>query len=493
MAPCTSAEPRVRKDDLQLGIDTVAPTAPVLFSNGSSAHAVSLQFSPTVETNFSHYEIDYSPDSTFDASDPIWGPANDPSLALQYLYTSVLGLEYGRLWAFRVRAVDKAGNSSPESNTVYRLAGGSRPAAITDLHLEVEGDNLVLSWSPPLVDIHGQGPVGIRSYKVIAGSSPTFEPYTYSEIRITHEPRLVLPLGNQQNRLFFRVTAEGAGPGDPSDARVVAVGSSPIDFSTNNTSIRSIAAGASHLLGLHENGSLEFWGNWVSGSGPHYPNGPNEGFTAIASGLYHCLALRADGSIAAWGSSGGSQEQVPEPNTDFIAIAAGYNYSLGLKADGHLVMWGDNYYGQLNCPVPDSVFVSIAAGQYRSAAVTIGGRVYYWGPNGSSSPLPGDDFESVSISSYVLVALKRNGQLVAPFGLPSANYGFTAVACGYSNWLALRQDGTVYSTSSALPNPNADIISIAGWDIGNNNSWFYAIRRVPLSTTDPSSTVTNHP
>jgi alpha-tubulin suppressor-like RCC1 family protein len=481
------------ESDLQLGIDTVAPTAPVLISNGSSSHAVSLQFSPTVETNFSHFEIDYSPDSVFDASDPIWGPANDPSLAQQYLVTNVLGLEYGHLWAFRVRAVDKAGNSSPASNAVYRVAGGSRPAAIMDLHLEVSGDNLVLSWTPPLVDEHGQGPVGIQSYKVIAGTSPTFEPFTYSEIRITHEPRLVLPLGNQQNRLFFRVTAEGAGPGDPSDARVVAVGNPSVDFSTNNSSIRAISPGNTYLLGLHENGSLEFWGNWQNSSAHHYPPGPNEGFTAIASGLYHGLALREDGSIAAWGSTGESQEQVPEPNADFIAIAAGYSHSLGLKADGHLVMWGSNYHGQLDCPAPDSVFVVIAAGHNRSAAVTVGGRVYYWGPNGSLSPLPGTDFQSVSISSYVLVALRRNGQIVSPYGLPSPNYGFTSVACGNSNWLALRQDGTVYSTFPARPNPNTDITSIAGWDNGNNNSIFYAIRRVPLSAEAQATIMTNHP
>ncbi|MCX7005338.1 MAG: hypothetical protein NTV22_18990, partial [bacterium] len=123
----------------------------------------------------------------------------------------------------------------------------------------------------------------------------------------------------------------------------------------------AVAAGNSHSLALHSDGTVTGWGDNYYGQ-TNCPSGND--FVAVAAGEAHSLALRSDGTLVGWGFNYDGQTNCPSGN-DFVAVAAGGAHSLALRSDGTVTGWGDNENGSINCPTENN-FVALAAGEFYS-------------------------------------------------------------------------------------------------------------------------------
>src|SRR4051812_18366749 len=80
------------------------------------------------------------------------------------------------------------------------------------------------------------------------------------------------------------------------------------------------------------------WGDDSTGQ-TQLPNGLAT-LKAIAGGYRHSLGLKSDGTVVAWGDPDGGPTAVPFGLSHVTAISAGSDYSLALRSDGTLVAWG---------------------------------------------------------------------------------------------------------------------------------------------------------
>jgi alpha-tubulin suppressor-like RCC1 family protein len=247
--------------------------------------------------------------------------------------------------------------------------------------------------------------------------------------------------------------------------------------------VAAVAAGSNYSLALLATGNVVAWGYNVNGSlGDHsnvertlpvYVKSPTNiklsGVVAIAASPIGTtsLALKSNGTVWAWGSNNQGQlgnndgfhqdtntpVQVTGPGgsgflTGVVAIAVGAEHSVALKSNGSVWTWGGNGAGQLgngtdgpsgqDAPVQvhniDNVgmlsqVVGVSAGGYFTIALRSDGTMVGWGDDnygqlgdnapGSHSDLP-----------------------VAPVGLGGR---LVAIAAGYINTYALKQDGTVWA------------------------------------------------
>jgi uncharacterized repeat protein (TIGR01451 family) len=144
----------------------------------------------------------------------------------------------------------------------------------------------------------------------------------------------------------------------------------------SGSGVIAIAAGGTHCLALKADGSVDAWGENVTGqlgnaSISAFSRAPvavdglgsGAGIIAIAGGVGQSLALKSDGSVLAWGfnhdgelgngDATGATQLSPVAVSGFgngsgvIAIAAGHFHSLALKSDGTEWAWGNNIFGQL--------------------------------------------------------------------------------------------------------------------------------------------------
>ncbi|MFC5849122.1 RCC1 domain-containing protein [Deinococcus petrolearius] len=224
----------------------------------------------------------------------------------------------------------------------------------------------------------------------------------------------------------------------------------------------SLAASISHSVALKADGTVQSWGENVSGqlgngtrttpqSLPGAVSSLN-GIVSIAVGSSHNLALRADGTVQSWG--GNTQGQLGNGTktlqttpvavsglSDIVSIATGANHSLALLADGTVRSWGYNLAGQLgdgtttdrSTPVIVtglSNVVSIAGGGNYSLALRADGTVQSWGLNTAGQL---GDGTTTSRSTPATIS-----------GLS----GVMRIAAGHTHNLALRADGTVQSWGS---------------------------------------------
>lgn len=177
--------------------------------------------------------------------------------------------------------------------------------------------------------------------------------------------------------------------------------------------IGAVSAGASHCLGLRQNGTLYAWGNNLYGqlgssNSEVYYNPlpvPLSNVRQIAVGQYHSVALQSDGTVFTFGANwsfqiGNGAEQWQNQITPLQvltgvrSIAAGDGYTLALKQDGTVWYWGtiqfnDNVTNQtieIKSIVPTQVtglsdIISIAAGANHILALKSDGSIWSWGQN----------------------------------------------------------------------------------------------------------------
>ncbi|WP_239634249.1 S-layer homology domain-containing protein [Paenibacillus sp. H1-7] len=240
----------------------------------------------------------------------------------------------------------------------------------------------------------------------------------------------------------------------------------------------SIAAGNSHIIVLHKDGTVSGWGlnNYGQlGTGDLKEAIVNTNIDSlkqiavIGTGLFHSMAVKPDGTVYAWGNStlgqlgdGEAKNRIipsvvprfsllvapPDMSVDGKysytntlvpeALAAGDSYTMVWKA-GSLWTWGENVYGQLgrdgimgkNKPgavngITDAA--SVASGSGHAAVLHPDGTLSGWGLN-----LGGQLGEEPSIGRKTPQALLGGWK------------DMTAVAAGNAFTIALRKDGTVWA------------------------------------------------
>jgi alpha-tubulin suppressor-like RCC1 family protein len=220
----------------------------------------------------------------------------------------------------------------------------------------------------------------------------------------------------------------------------------------------------------------------------------------IATGDYHVLVLTKAGKIYSWGSNqfgqlGLSHErEVHSPEEVVLGervrfISAGSTFSVAVTENGEVYTWGQNHSGQLGhmldpidsstpgkLPIPNRI-QKIATGEH-VVALTEEGGLFVWEQQGQPLGLGNheDQFLPKKLNLEVEVMeiacgvrhtlmLTREGKLYAwgdnfrgQLGTgdnhdkyyPSLvalvnNVVFVALACGWKHFLALAEDGAVYS------------------------------------------------
>jgi hypothetical protein len=216
--------------------------------------------------------------------------------------------------------------------------------------------------------------------------------------------------------------------------------------------IREIAAGGSHSLGLGINGGVIGWGTNSSGQ-INVPPACASNVAAIAAGGNHSLALKKDGTVIGWGDNTYHQISVPSGLTGVEAIAAGGNHSLALKNDGTVIGWGDDTYGQANAPAGMINVIAIAAGGNHSLALKNDGTVIGWGDDTygqANAPAGMINVIAIAAGGRHSLVLQNDGAVLGwgditegQIEVPWFSESVKAIAAGGAHSLALMANGTV--------------------------------------------------
>ncbi|MCL2503639.1 MAG: cell wall-binding repeat-containing protein [Coriobacteriia bacterium] len=182
------------------------------------------------------------------------------------------------------------------------------------------------------------------------------------------------------------------------------------------TDWKSVSAGGSHSAAIKDDGSLWTWGNGGYGQlgiGVTMANGTavikrtpthveaGTDWVAIEAGAHHVLGIKNDGSLWAWGLNSSGQlgdgtkaiRDIPTrigSGTDWESVSASDMRSLAIKNDGSLWVWGNNYYGQhddfvtdkLSTPTrisADTDWKTASVGGIYSLAIKDDGSLWAWG------------------------------------------------------------------------------------------------------------------
>jgi len=226
----------------------------------------------------------------------------------------------------------------------------------------------------------------------------------------------------------------------------------------------TFAAGFSHSLSIHADGTLWAVGNNMYGQLGDGTSTDRSSWVQIGTatnwkqalaGEGVSLALRTDGSLWAWGNNffgilttttGNNQftsTPTPQPLAGTWAqVAIGGRGCLALKADGSLWAWGDNRYGQLGntlgngtanaYPTPvqlPGTYAQVAAGFNHCLALSATGTLYTWGSN---------------MGGTLGYATNLGTSFANPTPTPVAG-SYTAIAAGLNHSLALRVDGSLWA------------------------------------------------
>jgi hypothetical protein len=148
------------------------PSAPVILAVDDTGIGGILRVTwmPNPETDISKYTIRYG-------SEPGDYPLTSTALAgtttalLSGLMDSVR--YYVIMTATNTSGLESAPSSPPSSGVPHVIQGIAPPRAISDLRLSSSGNDLVLTWTRPTLDIYGR-PTTVTGYKVYRGATPGF-------------------------------------------------------------------------------------------------------------------------------------------------------------------------------------------------------------------------------------------------------------------------------------------------------------------------------
>jgi alpha-tubulin suppressor-like RCC1 family protein len=260
------------------------------------------------------------------------------------------------------------------------------------------------------------------------------------------------------NRLVATAERVAAIPGGLSDAGILIL--HPARQSTG----APVAAGASHVVALKQDGTLWTWGANASGqlgdgTTETRPRpiqvGSDTDWLAVAAGEQHTLALKRNGTLWGWGSSGvgelglgfSTSARSPTPigtNSNWVSIACGGRHSVALRADGTLWLTGRNAYGQLGdgSTSPRLGFAQlgagtnwfqIAAGTEHTLALQTDRSLWAWGANFSRQI--GDGTSTPNKVTPVRIGVATD---------------WLALAGGREHSLGLKVDGSLWSWGSSF-------------------------------------------
>ena len=201
---------------------------------------------------------------------------------------------------------------------------------------------------------------------------------------------------------------------------VIAGGDKMIANAAQWRDIVYITTGTAFVAGLRQNGTVAYTS--------YFENNDLAGWTGIvdlASRDHVLLGLKNDGTVLQKGRVTKKKEQTdPSEWTDIVDVAVGENFVAGLKADGTVVVCG------------------------------------------SHQDLKWTEIIAIDATNEAVVGLKADGTLVCEARWLKENVsGLTdviAFECGYSDVLALKQDGSVTKANTTWQKPMEDVDLTAG-------------------------------
>lgn len=216
----------------------------------------------------------------------------------------------------------------------------------------------------------------------------------------------------------------------------------------------SIAAGNTHTVGLHSNGTVVAVGDNEYGQ-CNIENWAD--IISLAASDIHTVGLRSNGTVVATGDNGSGQCDV-ENWKDIVSVAAGNyylsdrhcGYTLGLQSDGTVVAVGSNDFGQ--CDVDSwTDIVSVATGDTHAVGLRRDGTVVAAGNNayGQCDVSGWRNIVAVAAGSSYTVGLRNDGTVVTvgdnSEGQCDVNNwtDITAIAANGQHTIGLHKDGTV--------------------------------------------------
>jgi alpha-tubulin suppressor-like RCC1 family protein len=145
--------------------------------------------------------------------------------------------------------------------------------------------------------------------------------------------------------------------------------------------IGSIALGKDFLVALTKAGELKFKTTMRADDFQNPAVPPRtKSVKSIAAGAHHVLELFQNGRVRAWGPNYEGENDVPEDLDKVVKLAAGYSSSFALLANGTIRSWGNRKNGEDQLPADLKQAVDISVGQFTCRLVlNAAGHVFSWG------------------------------------------------------------------------------------------------------------------
>ena len=233
-----------------------------------------------------------------------------------------------------------------------------------------------------------------------------------------------------------------------------------------NTDWGELMSGATHTMGIKNNGTLWAWGentdgqlglgNYVSQTSPTQV-GTDSNWSKAACGYGFTIALKSNGTLWAWGNNASGElglgstitstnvpTQVGTANNWTRIAAGGMSSTMALKSTGEVFGWGSNDVGQLGlgdttdrftptAVITDTGLVDIACGVKHTTLIKSDGTLWGAGDNSAGQLGLGD-------SIFTQTALAQI----------SADTNWAKAACGGAHTIARKTNGELWSTGTNL-------------------------------------------
>lgn len=173
----------------------------------------------------------------------------------------------------------------------------------------------------------------------------------------------------------------------------------------------SISVGPYFGVAILKDSTLQAWGN----TAPDIPEGLKK-VVAVSAGASHVLILFADGTIESLGGTTSYGEGViPDSlaGARFSGMEAGLNCSFLIREDGRVISWGYNYFGRTKPPLPMEGIAMATAGDYNDVLFVMNdsATIQYWGgeTNASHPPSNMTKIKQVAMGNSFALALEASG------------------------------------------------------------------------------------